>query len=157
MIAALHAQDAARAWSHCDSTVASHFWTPQSVPSIQLFPDLLQTLPILLYAGDRDLMCAGIGIEKTIENLEWDGFKGFVSSRAIQVFIESAWFLSVTDHLGALERLGIARVERGREICRKVDDQGQSDIRRSLEQFPHGRWSSVWLVGFPPAHLLRRA
>ena len=79
MISALHGEDATRPWSQCDNTVASHFWTPQSVPSIQLFPELLQTLPILLYAGDKDLMCAGLGIERVIEELEWDGLKGFVS------------------------------------------------------------------------------
>lgn len=78
VIAALHGEDSMRPWSQCDNTVASHFWTPQSVPSIQLFPQLLETLPILLYAGDRDLMCAGLGIEKVIEELEWDGLKGFV-------------------------------------------------------------------------------
>ncbi|GAA5988553.1 hypothetical protein JCM5350_004451 [Sporobolomyces pararoseus] len=83
VIAALHAQDAPRQWSHCDSTVASHFWTPQSVPSIQLFPELLQKVPILLFAGDKDLMCAGLGIEKTIENLEWDGLKGFNGSEPL--------------------------------------------------------------------------
>ncbi|GAA6021357.1 hypothetical protein JCM11491_004759 [Sporobolomyces phaffii] len=83
VISTLHAQDSPRPWSHCDNTVASHFWTPLSVPSIQLFPELLQTVPILLYAGDRDLMCAGIGIEKTIAELEWDGLKGFNDSEPL--------------------------------------------------------------------------
>ncbi|GAA5922521.1 uncharacterized protein JCM15063_003331 [Sporobolomyces koalae] len=77
VVKALHAEDSPRPWTHCDNTVASHFWTPQSVPSIHLFPNLLKTLPILLYAGDRDLMCAGIGIEQSIEQLEWEGIKGF--------------------------------------------------------------------------------
>ena len=89
VIAALHAQDAPRQWSHCDSTVASHFWTPQSVPSIQLFPELLQKVPILLFAGDKDLMCAGLGIEKTIENLEWDGLKGFVSTHSLYLLLST--------------------------------------------------------------------
>jgi len=35
-------------------------------------------MPVLLYAGDQDLMCAGIGIEAAIAQLSWNGEKGFV-------------------------------------------------------------------------------
>ncbi|GAA5908210.1 uncharacterized protein JCM6883_004309 [Sporobolomyces salmoneus] len=84
VISSLHASSSSRPWSHCDNTVASHFWTPQSVPSVQLFPDLLTKLPILLYAGDRDLMCAGMGIERMIEGLEWEGKRGFNGSEPLE-------------------------------------------------------------------------
>ncbi|GAA5887520.1 hypothetical protein JCM5296_002604 [Sporobolomyces johnsonii] len=83
VIKALHGEGARRPWSQCDSTVGSHFWTPNSVPSIMLFPQLLERMPILLYAGDRDLICAGVGIEAAIEELEWDGLKGFNGSEAL--------------------------------------------------------------------------
>ncbi|GAA6058715.1 hypothetical protein JCM10212_003403 [Sporobolomyces blumeae] len=83
VIKALHGEGAIRPWSQCDNTVASHFWTPQSVPSVQLLPELLETIPILLYAGDADLMCAGIGIENSIEEMEWAGLKGFNGSEVL--------------------------------------------------------------------------
>lgn len=77
VIEALHAEDAPQKWEQCSNTVGSHFWTPNSVPSVLLLPALLEKLPILLFAGDRDLMCAGIGIERMIEKLEWNGEVGF--------------------------------------------------------------------------------
>lgn len=65
-------------WSQCSPTVGSHFWTPESIPSVRLLPKLLETIPILLYAGENDLMCAGIGIENMIERMSWNGAVGFV-------------------------------------------------------------------------------
>ncbi|SCV71424.1 BQ2448_3012 [Microbotryum intermedium] len=38
---------------------------------------------ILLYSGDRDLMCCGLGVERMIEGLEWGGFKGFNDAPAL--------------------------------------------------------------------------
>ena len=43
-----------------------------------LLPKLLEKVPILLFAGEYDLMCAGVGIERMIEKLEWNGAVGFV-------------------------------------------------------------------------------
>lgn len=81
MIKALHAEDGARGkeWSQCSGSVGAKFWTPQSLPSVYLLPSLLEKMPILLFSGDKDLMCAGIGVENMIENLEWNGDRGFVS------------------------------------------------------------------------------
>lgn len=36
-------------------------------------------MPILLFAGDKDMMCAHTGIAATIEAMTWGGLKGFVS------------------------------------------------------------------------------
>lgn len=52
-------------------------WSPRSFPSIELFPELLQSMPILLFAGDADLMCNWVGIEKMIDELNWNGAIGF--------------------------------------------------------------------------------
>ena len=38
-------------------------------------------MPILLYNGDLDLMCAGTGIEAMIANLDFNGQTGFVRPR----------------------------------------------------------------------------
>ncbi|GAA5976758.1 hypothetical protein JCM11641_000861 [Rhodosporidiobolus odoratus] len=82
VVKALHAEDGARSheWTQCSASVGATFWTPNSVPSVMLLPDLLQKMPILLYNGDRDLMCAGVGIEAMVEKLEWNGATGFNDS-----------------------------------------------------------------------------
>lgn len=79
VIKALHAEAGMpKQWEQCSGTVGSHFWTPNSVPAVLLLPHLLETVPILLFAGERDLMCAGVGIDRMIEKLDWNGEVGFV-------------------------------------------------------------------------------
>ncbi|KAI5477048.1 carboxypeptidase D [Pseudohyphozyma bogoriensis] len=72
----LHAGKSGK-WTQCSGTVGSHFWTPNSIPSVLLLPKLLDKLPILLFSGENDLMCAGTGVENMISNLTWGGEKGF--------------------------------------------------------------------------------
>ena len=45
----------------------------KSNASIELFPELLQKMKILLFAGDQDLICNHLGIEMLIDALEWNG------------------------------------------------------------------------------------
>ncbi|GJN91580.1 hypothetical protein Rhopal_004603-T1 [Rhodotorula paludigena] len=86
VITALHADNPSRTqpWTHCAPSVGAKFWTPESAPSISLFPSLLEKIPILLYAGDKDLICAGMGIEAAIEKLEWNGAKGFGDAEPLE-------------------------------------------------------------------------
>lgn len=52
--------------------------------SVTLLPGLLEKIPILLFAGDKDFICNHLGIERLIEALEWNGSMGFgVSTREI--------------------------------------------------------------------------
>ncbi|KAK4054916.1 Cell death protease [Microbotryomycetes sp. JL201] len=85
-VKALHAEQGARLhpWTQCSSTVGSHFWTPKSVPAVSLLPELLEAMPVLLYAGERDLMCASTGIEAMIDNLEWNGATGFNETQSLE-------------------------------------------------------------------------
>lgn len=66
-------------------------WSPKSRPSIELFPSLLETMPILLFAGDADLMCAWTGINETIAQLSWKGGTGFGVNATAQ-----DWFVNGT-------------------------------------------------------------
>ncbi|BGP44767.1 Cell death protease [Rhodotorula kratochvilovae] len=86
VVSALHGEGGPRGkeWTHCSPAVGAKFWTPNSVPSIALFPELLEKMPILLYAGDKDLMCAGVGIEAAVANLEWNGERGFGDAEALE-------------------------------------------------------------------------
>ncbi|BGO96609.1 Cell death protease [Rhodotorula toruloides] len=83
VVKALHAEKGPEShgpWTQCSSSVGAKFWTPNSVPSVVLLPQLLEKMPILLYNGDKDAMCPGIGIEKMIDKLEWNGATGFVDA-----------------------------------------------------------------------------
>ncbi|KAM0793260.1 hypothetical protein ACM66B_000722 [Microbotryomycetes sp. NB124-2] len=85
-VEALHAERGAKLhpWTQCSNVVGSHFWTPKSVPSVSLLPGLLESMPVLLYAGERDLMCASTGIEAMIDNLEWNGAIGFNETEPLE-------------------------------------------------------------------------
>lgn len=72
-----HASRKASPWQQCNDTVGNQMWSPRSVPSVELLPELLQTIPILLFAGDADLMCNWVGIQSMINNLKWNGAVGF--------------------------------------------------------------------------------
>ncbi|GAA5887724.1 hypothetical protein JCM6882_001510 [Rhodosporidiobolus microsporus] len=83
VIKALHAEDTDHDWVQCSPSVSAKFWTPNSAPSVMLLPALLEQMPVILYNGDRDLMCAGVGIEKMIGEMEWNGAKGFNGSEPV--------------------------------------------------------------------------
>ena len=74
---ALHiSKDKKSGWTECSGAVGSNF-NPKSVPSIQILPEILETVPVLLFSGDQDLICNHIGTEELIHNMEWNGGKGF--------------------------------------------------------------------------------
>ena len=75
---ALHiSKDKKTGWTECAGAVSSNFKPKNSVPSIQILPEILETVPIVLFSGDQDLICNHIGTEELIHNMEWNGGKGF--------------------------------------------------------------------------------
>ncbi|KAG0146208.1 hypothetical protein CROQUDRAFT_657695 [Cronartium quercuum f. sp. fusiforme G11] len=74
---AFHAEAKSGKWEQCNDTIAKSMWSPNSRPSYTLLPKLLTKMKVLLYAGDQDFMCNALGIERSIEALEWSGQKGF--------------------------------------------------------------------------------
>ncbi|KAJ2974419.1 hypothetical protein NUW58_g8159 [Xylaria curta] len=64
-------------WTECNGAVGNAFNTPKSEPAVNLLPDLLKELRILLFSGSEDLICNHMGTEAFISNLEWNGGKGF--------------------------------------------------------------------------------
>lgn len=78
VIDALHVDKAKTAgWTECSGAVGNAFRARSSKPSVSLLPDLLKQIPILLFSGDKDLICNHLGTEELINNLEWSGGKGF--------------------------------------------------------------------------------
>ncbi|KAH8821009.1 pheromone-processing carboxypeptidase kex1 [Xylogone sp. PMI_703] len=64
-------------WTECNGAVSGAFSARNSKPSVQILPDLLKEVPILLFSGASDLICNHVGTEELISNLEWNGGKGF--------------------------------------------------------------------------------
>lgn len=78
VLEALHVVPGRRmGWTECNGAVGSAFGARNSKPSVTLLPEILQEVPILLFSGASDLICNHIGTEELINNLEWNGGKGF--------------------------------------------------------------------------------
>jgi carboxypeptidase D len=77
VVKAIHLNpDKQTGWTECSGAVGSNFNAAKSKPSLTLLPDLLKQIPILLFSGDKDLICYHLGTEELINNLEWNGGKG---------------------------------------------------------------------------------
>jgi carboxypeptidase D len=44
--------------------------------SITVLPRVLERIPVLLFAGDQDLICNYVGQESLIQSLTWNGGTG---------------------------------------------------------------------------------
>ncbi|KAH8913639.1 alpha/beta-hydrolase [Atractiella rhizophila] len=104
---ALHANHKLPAkWEQCNNTVSEHFWSPHSPPSVKLLPTLLQSMKILLFVGDQDLMCNWAGIRNMVDRLEWGGSTGWSNASK-----EAQWRVEDRD-------AGTWREERGLSLVR---------------------------------------
>jgi carboxypeptidase D len=79
VMAALHVEDKQQLvqWEECSGAVGAAFKSRSSKPSVNLLPDLLKEVPILLYSGDQDLTINHFGTEDLIDSLQWNGAQGF--------------------------------------------------------------------------------
>ena len=64
-------------WQECNGAVSATFTARNSRPSVELLPGIIEQIPILLFSGAEDLICNHFGTEELINNLEWNGGKGF--------------------------------------------------------------------------------
>ncbi|KAF1811108.1 putative pheromone-processing carboxypeptidase kex1, partial [Eremomyces bilateralis CBS 781.70] len=81
---ALHVDGAKRTgWTECNGAVGGAFTARNSVPSVHLLPDLLEEVPIVLFSGDKDLICNHIGTEDLIHSLSFNGGTGFEISPGV--------------------------------------------------------------------------
>lgn len=77
VLEAIHATDKKTGWTECNGAVSSRFRAQNSRPSSELFPDLLQSIPILLFSGTNDVICNHLSTEYFAGGLHWNGAKGF--------------------------------------------------------------------------------
>ena len=64
-------------WVECNGAVSSSFRPVNSKPSIDLLPDILTEVPVMLFSGAEDLICNHLGTEAMISNMAWNGGRGF--------------------------------------------------------------------------------
>lgn len=64
-------------WKECSGSVSRNFGASSSLPAVHLLPGLLEQIEIVLFHGNRDIICNYIGAESMIKKLKWNGKKGF--------------------------------------------------------------------------------
>ncbi|TIB98733.1 alpha/beta-hydrolase [Wallemia mellicola] len=74
---AFNARARAESWTECNVKVSRELTAIHSTASVRLLPKILKYTKVLLFAGDKDIVCNYQGIENLVDNLEWNGGKGF--------------------------------------------------------------------------------
>lgn len=78
VLEALHVNpDKKSGWTECAGAISSTFRAKNSIPSFDLLPNLLAHMPVLLFSGDRDLICNHLGTEELINGMTFNGGTGF--------------------------------------------------------------------------------
>ncbi|KAJ3555877.1 hypothetical protein NM688_g2335 [Phlebia brevispora] len=76
VVRALHASSALKEWEECRGQIHRNFATQHSNASVTVIPRVLERIPLLLFAGDQDLICNYMGIETMIQSMSWNGGTG---------------------------------------------------------------------------------
>jgi Serine carboxypeptidase len=76
VLGALHAQAKSEAWVECHPRVGDQLRQAVAPSSVTVLPRLLERIPVLLFAGDQDLICNYLGQESLIQSLTWNGGTG---------------------------------------------------------------------------------
>jgi len=76
VVHALHAQAKSEAWVECQSRMHGELKQKAAPSSITVLPRVLAKIPVLLFAGDQDLICNYVGQESLIKALTWNGGTG---------------------------------------------------------------------------------
>lgn len=62
------------AWIECNHRVSSALHDRQGKSSVTLLPSILEAgVQVMLFAGDKDLICNHIGVERIPDRLQWGG------------------------------------------------------------------------------------
>ncbi|KAH8096683.1 alpha/beta-hydrolase [Cristinia sonorae] len=71
-----HATRSPSPWVECRGKIHTAFNTKHTNSSVTVVPRLLERIPMMLFAGDQDLICNYVGIESMIQAMTWNGEKG---------------------------------------------------------------------------------
>ncbi|OKL60290.1 Pheromone-processing carboxypeptidase kex1 [Talaromyces atroroseus] len=71
-------------WEECAGKVSVEFRATHSIPAIKILPGIIESgVRVLLFSGDRDLICNHLGTEQLIHNMKWNGGSGFETSPGV--------------------------------------------------------------------------
>ncbi|KAG5648753.1 Cell death protease [Asterophora parasitica] len=76
VVHALHADAHPGSWVECRSGVHTAFYEKSENASITILPQVLEKIPVLIFAGDQDLICNYVGLEAMIKEMTWNGATG---------------------------------------------------------------------------------
>jgi carboxypeptidase D len=76
VVNALHASAHTESWTECRSPLHSAFHERTENASITIIPKVLAKIPVLIFAGDQDLICNYVGLEAMIKEMTWNGATG---------------------------------------------------------------------------------
>ncbi len=71
-MSALHAGAKSEAWVECQQRIHRELNMRGSESSVTVLPRILEKIPVLLFAGDQDLICNYVGQESIIQSLTWN-------------------------------------------------------------------------------------
>lgn len=74
---ALHAEAKSESWIECRRSIHKAFDVRRSNSSITVLPKILEKIPVLIFAGDQDLICNYMGLEAMMQAMTWNGHTGF--------------------------------------------------------------------------------
>ncbi|KAL7748129.1 hypothetical protein RI367_006485 [Sorochytrium milnesiophthora] len=80
---AMHASagDQVVQWQSENNDVYRILYSGPFEPSYAILPGLIERIPVLLYNGNKDVICNYIGQENMLANLTWRGHQGFKQTR----------------------------------------------------------------------------
>ncbi|KAG6891309.1 Cell death protease [Termitomyces sp. T32_za158] len=76
VVNALHANAHSGSWTECRGGIHSAFHEITENASITVIPRVLTKIPVLIFAGDQDLICNYLGLESMIKEMTWNGATG---------------------------------------------------------------------------------
>ncbi|KAJ7784094.1 Alpha/Beta hydrolase protein [Mycena metata] len=76
VVRALHAEKNPVSWIECRGRIHQEMHERLSDSAITKLPKVLERIPVLIFAGDQDLICNYVGLESMIQAMEWNGEKG---------------------------------------------------------------------------------
>ncbi|CAF0950427.1 unnamed protein product [Adineta steineri] len=77
VLSSIHVNGKKSNWSSIEASVLSAFISTHSEPSINLLPDLLRQIPIVLFSGEYDLICNHLATENMLDGMTWNDKTGF--------------------------------------------------------------------------------
>ncbi|KAH0587996.1 Cell death protease [Termitomyces sp. 'cryptogamus'] len=76
VVKALHADAHPGSWIECRSGIHTAFRELTENASVTVIPRVLAKIPVLIFAGDQDLICNYVGLESMIKEMTWNGATG---------------------------------------------------------------------------------